>query len=190
MSDGPHRSLPMRRVWKQLALRADKRTYTPEQVREAVPFALASDWKNEVSSALISALKRAFSGHDNSLGLREIALDQIEAARPLAAGSVFGTNAVSWCAQLASEGRTDQNAFYEAVGLAAKERGFATCRQAEEHYLRESTHRRAGSMSARMESALNGFTNAALGTLLVGPQPVGRSRLRKQTGLHEGVPLP
>src|SRR5260370_10488150 len=139
MSDGPHRSLQMRRAWKELAKRADQGTYDSQQVSEAVPHALVGDWKNEVSAALIMALKSVFSGQDNSLRVREIALDQLEAAKPLAAGSVFGGNVVAWSIQLVHEGRMETNALYEAVGFAANERGFSGARQVEEHHLRESS---------------------------------------------------
>ena len=189
MSDGPHRSLPMRRAWKELAKRADQRTYNSAQVREAVPHALASDWNNEVSAPLIAALKNVFAGRYNSLRFPEIALDQLEAARTLAAGSVFGTNAVSWCIQLVHEGRMDLDALYEAVGLAAKERGFAGTRQVEEHYLRQSSQRRSDGVSARLESAVSGLSEGKLGAMIIDPQPGARSAPRKRTDINDGVPL-
>jgi hypothetical protein len=189
MSDGPHRSLPMRRAWKELAKRADQRAYDSEQVSEAVPHALASDWKNEVSGALITALKNVFAGRDNSLRIPEIALDQLEAAKPLAAGSVFGMNAVSWSVQLVNEGRMDEDALYEAVGLAAKERGFAGARQVEEHWLRESSQRRSDGVSARLESAISGLSEGKLGARLIDPQPSSRRAPSKRTDINDGVPL-
>ena len=189
MSDGPHRSLPMRRAWKELAKRADKRAYDAAQVQEAMLHALASDWKNEVSPALVLALREVFSGRDNSLGLREIALDQLEAAKPLAAGSVFGTNAVSWCVRAVKERRLDKAAFYEAIGSAIRERGFAASRQVEEHYLRESSHKRADHVGTRVESALAAFSDVALATTAVEPRPSRRTGLTKRTDLNDGVSL-
>ena len=49
MSDGPHRSLPMRKPWKDLAMRGDKAAYSASEVAEAATNALASDFKMEVS---------------------------------------------------------------------------------------------------------------------------------------------
>jgi hypothetical protein len=189
MSDGPHRSLPMRRAWKELAKRGDQRTYDSQQVTEAAAHALASDFKNEVSGALITALKNVFTGRDNSLRLPEIALDQLEAAKSLAAGSVFGMNAVSWSIQLVHEGRMDRDALYEAVALAAKERGFAGTRQVEEHYLRKSGQRRSDGVSARLESAISALSEGKLGAMLIDPQPASRSAPRKRTDINDGVPL-
>jgi hypothetical protein len=179
----------MRRAWKELAKRGDQRTYDSQQVTEAAAHALASDFKNEVSGALISALKNVFNGRDNSLRLPEIALDQIETAKPLAAGSVFGTNAVSWCVQLVHEGRMDTDALYEAVGLAAKERGFAVTRQVEEHFLRKSSQQRADGVTARLAGAISGMSEGRLGTMLIDPQPASRRAPRKRTDINDGVPL-
>lgn len=189
MSDGPHRSLSMRRPWKELAKRGDQRTYDSEQVAEAATQALASDFKNEVSWPLINVLKDVFTGRDNSLGLPEIALQQLEEAKALAAGSVFGMNAVAWSIQLVYEGRLDKQALYDAVGFAAKERGFANMRSVEEHYLRESNQRRATDVRVRLNSAISGLSESKLGAMLVDPHPAAARGLRKRTGLSDGVPL-
>jgi hypothetical protein len=189
MSDGPHRSLPMRKPWRELAKRADKLVYDSGQVADAAKDALASDFKNEVSYPLVKALKDIFAGRDNSLGILEIATLQLEEVRSLAAGSVFGMNAVAWSIQLVNEGRLGMDAFYDAIGLAAKERGFANARSVEEHYVRESNQRRASGVSARLQGALSGLSENQLGLMLANPQPA-RSRARqKRTGLGDGVPL-
>lgn len=190
MSDGPHRSLPMRKAWKELAMRADQKTYDLAQVSEAAPYALASDWRNEVSASLLKAIKNVFAGQGNSLGMREIALDQLEKAKPLAAGSVFGASAVAWAVQLVHEGRTDSNALYDVVGLAAKERAYAGIRQVEEHYLRESHERRADGVRSRLEGAISGISVTQLGTFIVDPPSRRGGSVRKHTEIDEGVPMP
>ncbi|SOE70906.1 hypothetical protein SAMN05414139_03910 [Burkholderia sp. D7] len=189
MSDGPHRSLPMRRAWKELAKRGDQCTYDTKQVAEAAKRALASDFRKEVSYSLIRTLKDIFTGRDNSLGLPEIALEQLAMARTVAAGSVFGMSAVAWSIQLVHEGRLDEKAFYDAVGLAAKDRGIANTRSVEEHYLRESNQRRATGVSARLSNAISGLSAIDLGSMLVDPQAVGERNSRKKDDLNDGVAL-
>jgi hypothetical protein len=189
MSDGPHRSLRMRKAWKELAKRGDQLTYDAEQVGEAASHALASDFRNEVSAPLVSALKDVFTGRDNSLGLREIALQQLEEAKALAAGSVFGMNAVAWSIELVNEGRRGKEALYEAVGLAAKERGFANTRSVEEHYLRKSNQRRADGVAARLQNAISGLSESKLGSMLVDPQPAAPRGPPKKMDVNDGVPL-
>ncbi|WP_418648274.1 hypothetical protein ACNQFN_06160 [Thauera butanivorans] len=189
MSDGPHRSLPMRKPWKELAKRGDQRTYDVEEVAEAAAGALASDFKNEVKWSLIEALKSIFTGRDNSLRLPEIALQELEDAKALAAGSVFGMNAVAWSIELISDGRFGLDALHDAIGLAAKMRGFANIRSVEEHYLRESNQRRADHVSKRIYSAISGLSEGKLGSMLVAPESTGARRPKKRTHLDEGVPL-
>jgi hypothetical protein len=179
----------MRKAWKELAKRGDQLTYDAEQVGEAASHALSSDFRNEVSAPLVSALKDVFTGRDNSLGLREIALQQLDDAKALAAGSVFGMNAVAWSIQLVHEGRLDKQALYEAVGLAAKERGFANTRSVEEHYLRESNQRRADGVAARLQNAISELSESKLGSMLLDPQPAAPRGPRKKTDVNDGVPL-
>lgn len=189
MSDGPHRSLPMRKPWKELAKRGDQSTYDSEQVAEAATSALASDFKNEVSWSLISALKSIFAGLDNSLMIPEIAIQQLSELRSLAAGSVFGSNAVEWSIQLVNEGRLEPKAVYDAIGLAAKARGFANTRSIQEHVLRETNQHRAEGVAARLNSAISGLSESSLGTMLLDRQPNRSRHLKKNTSLDEGVPL-
>jgi hypothetical protein len=189
MSDGPHRSLPMRKPWRELAKRGDKLAYDSGQIAEAAKDALASDFKNEVSYPLVKALKDIFAGRDNSLGIPEIATHQLEEARTLAAGSVFGMNAVAWSIQLVHEGRLGMDAFYDAIGFAAKERGLANTRSVEEHYVRESNQRRANGVSVRLQEAISGLSESQLGATLANPQPSRSRPSQKRTGLNDGVPL-
>lgn len=188
MSDGPHRSLPLRKAWKELAMRGDKNAYSAWEVEEAAANALAQDFKMEVSWALTQELKSIFSGRDNSLMLPEIALQQLNDANALAAGSVFGRNVVACSIELIHEGKFSLDAFHEAVGLAAKMRGLASVRSVEEHYLRESNQRRADHVSTRISNAICGISENQLGLILVSPMP-RTQRSRKMTSLDAGVML-
>lgn len=189
MSDGPHRTLPMRSAWKALSKRADQKTYDLAEVRDALPRALSNDWKNEVSYPLIAALKKIFTGPDNSLRLPEIALQQLEGAKALAAGSAFGASAVAWSVQMAQEGRINESGMLEAIGNAALERAYSGFRQVEEHYYRESTQRRADGVRQRLEDAASGFTANELGRQLVQPE-ARRAVPARRTAVDDGVRLP
>lgn len=190
MSDGPHRSLPLRRPWKELAKRGDQDLYDAQQVADAATGALASDFKNEIKWSLVDALKSTFIGRNNSLMLPEIALQELESAKALAAGSVFGMNAIAWSIELINEDKFGMDAFHNAIGLAAKMRGFANVRSVEEHYLRKSNQRRADHVSKRLYDAISNLSERSLGSMLVTPEFTGRRRRpSKKTHLDEGVPL-
>ncbi|MES2741321.1 MAG: hypothetical protein V4754_10270 [Pseudomonadota bacterium] len=189
MSDGPHRSLPMRKPWKELAKRGDQSTYDSEQVAEAATRALVSDFRNEVSWSLINDLKSIFGGLDNSLRIPEIAVQQLQDLKGAAAGSVFARNAIEWSIQLVNEGRLEPDAVYVAIGLAAKARGFANTRQIHEHVLRQTNQNRADGVTARLKSVIGGLSESSLGSILMNRQDAGQGRLSKSSSLDAGVPL-
>jgi hypothetical protein len=80
MSDGPHRSLPMRPHWRHLAQRAAQGAFPPDQVCEALPYAL----KRDILEAPIKGVRDIMSG--DSL-LPELRVEQLEALRESCRGS-------------------------------------------------------------------------------------------------------
>lgn len=187
MSDGPHRSLPMRPAWRGLAARADNSNHSREEVADALARAVRSDFRNEVSPAHISALRRVFDREANSLGMPEIALAQLREAAPLASGSVFGQKLQEWATIAVSEGQLSRDAFHEAVGNAALESTYAGIRQTSEHYVRESTARRAMKAERRMRDAAAQLNSSTLGASLLAPR--GLKRSLRRAGLDDGVPI-
>lgn len=188
MSDGPHKSLKMSRAWRNLAKHADKDVYCADDVSAALPTALSSDWKNEISSALLTAVKEVFLGKSNSLHIREIAIDQLSYAESLAVGSVFGEKLLSWSKQLIQEGKMGITALHEAVGCAALDRTASRFRQVEEHYLRESSERRATAMRSQLNKAAMKLSAPDMGEKILSFTKSNRSREKKRS-LDQGPPL-
>ena len=62
MSDGPHRTLNMRRPWKVLAERADSTAYSHADVVACLAPAVLSDWMGEVRPMAITTLVELVSG--------------------------------------------------------------------------------------------------------------------------------
>lgn len=56
MSDGPHRSLPMRRAWKRVAERAANAAFAPQEICDALIPALVQDWNNDVPPGLVRSV--------------------------------------------------------------------------------------------------------------------------------------
>ena len=187
MSDGPHRSLPMRPAWRGLAARADNVNHAREEVTDALARAVRSDFRNEVSPAHVGALRRIFDRDGNSLGMAEIAMAQLRDAAPLASGSGFGQKLQEWATIAASEGRLSRDALHEAVGKAALESTYAGIRHTSEHYVRESTERRAAKVEGRMRDAAAHLNSSTLGASLLAP--VGPRRSLRHAGLDDGVSI-
>ena len=147
MSDGPHKSLPMRRRWKGLAKVADTATATPSETVPRLLNALSGDWREEVNPGLVAALRTVCDAADQitmfsdqrhpeldrlareAVG-RPLALALIECAERAMAAGLYGPAAL-------------EDAARRALDLRVR-RGF---RQMEEHYLRESNERRADRLS-------------------------------------------
>jgi hypothetical protein len=79
MSDGPHRTLPMKPRWKQLAQRAHGRTYSLEEVSEAYAPALAGDWISEVRNPLLKAIQTAVVESDQGQLFSNQAIEDVQA---------------------------------------------------------------------------------------------------------------
>jgi len=188
MSDGPHRSLPMPKAWKEFARKGDEKIYGAEDVRDAAIYALSRDFVNEVSGKLLRALRNIFDGVGNSLLMGDVAIHALEDARHLAAGSVFGSAAVRWCEEYVQAGAFGRDSFHEAIGCAVKERGYAGQKQVQEHYLRKSGSRRADGVASRIGSAIDGLSSRDLGRSFTGDGERAKAP-RKKTDIDQGVPL-
>jgi hypothetical protein len=76
MSDGPHRSLPMRAGWKRTAEQADKPAYSAAEVSDAMCRAVEDDWRAEISDSCVRRLGQILGDQQLSL------LDDKRAAQP------------------------------------------------------------------------------------------------------------
>jgi hypothetical protein len=56
MSDGPHKSLPMRPGWKKVAECASKEAFTSNEVCEAINAAIAQDYQKDISPDFIASI--------------------------------------------------------------------------------------------------------------------------------------
>jgi hypothetical protein len=162
MSDGPHRTLPMRRGWKRLAKRADKSAFNAEDVKDAVGPALSADWAVEVPRDFFEGVRDLCAGRPG-LPLQIDREADVEALKRAAAGrgSLAGVLA-DFAAQALAEGKTGEDALREAVRNTLHDRALRAARQVEEHYLRETSARRAAYVRTRIEV---GIATAGLGDL-------------------------
>ena len=113
MSDGPHKSLNMRRGWKQFAERADKKAYAAEEVCDAMPKALEQDWRAEVPDNLPRQI-RAIMGDTQSSLFGDERIEKLEALRSSIAGHPFGSVFLDCAIQTAAQGKTGDEAASEA----------------------------------------------------------------------------
>ena len=108
MSDGPHRSLPMRRHWRDFAERSAKAAFSPDQVSEALPHAL----KKEILEAPIKEIRDIMGS--GSL-FPEMRIERLEALRKVHRGSAAATRVIDCAIEAAASGLIGEGGTHMAV---------------------------------------------------------------------------
>jgi hypothetical protein len=186
MSDGPHRSLPMRRAWRHVAERGDKGAFTIQEISEALVPAIEQDCHADMTPGFLAGVRQILeepSLFGNDLAAR---LEPLRSEAGCGIGRVLLDNVALLSA-------ADANAFeiaQEALKAALEDRASRGARQVEEHYFRESSNPRAQNVRERLEGAISGtdFRAMAERVLSVNPRPTPAIPV-KRTGLDDGVNL-
>src|ERR1035437_5709208 len=103
MSDGPHRSLPMRRSWKRVAERSDKRAFDSEEISDAIIVALEQDCRREMPAPFLDAAWHIFSDPEPSLFAVQVS-PQLETLRQ-GAGPGIGRSLLEQAILVAERGK-------------------------------------------------------------------------------------
>ena len=189
MSDGPHRSLNMRRGWKRFAKRADKEAYAPEEVCDAIPAALEQDWRAEVSPNLIRQIRLILQDNQSSL-FGDQRIEKLEVLRSNTAGYPLANTFLDCAIQAAANGKAGQEALTEAASALLMDRATRGILQVEEHYYRESSHKRSVNVRERMNSGIAQTDFGAIARNLIGTGKAERPQsVAKRTGVDDGVSL-
>lgn len=186
MSDGPHRSLPMRRHWKKFAERAATRSYSLDEVAAVIPGALVNDFKdtplNQVRDILLGDSQR-------SLFPRNCA-DQLEELRGTCRGSTVGNMFLDCAIEANAIGLTGDSAINAAAKNALEAYARGICRQIEEHYRRKKPGSELN-VRNRLSAACEQVSFASFATEMMSGNSGGRGKLlvMKHTGIDEGPQL-
>ena len=181
MSDGPHRSLPMRRHWKDFAAQSAKAAFSPDEVSKALPHAL----KKEILEAPIREIREIMGG---SL-FPEMRIERLDALRQAHRGSAAATHVIDCAVEATARGLTGEAGTHAAVKNAIEDTTRDALRGIEEHYQRETSSRSAGYVRTRLDAARQQLDYDALTRELLSPDkpPSPRSvTLPRHTGVDEG----
>lgn len=189
MSDGPHRSLPLRPGWRRVAETADNKASTPDEIAERVPAALNEDWNQEVPRRLVTGTRKILTDTQGTLFATD-KMEQLQALRPDCAGAPLGAVLLDHAVEVAAAGMNGPEAMVKAVEGALIDRAANSCRQVEEHYYRETSLQRSGNVRKRIEDGIRQAPINALAHSLSGYSAgPGVMRPKKRPGLDEGVEL-
>ena len=187
MSDGPHRSLPMRRHWKDVAERAAKAAFAPDQVCEALPYAL----KRDITGAPLDTVRDILTGAQQGSLFPEQRLEQLEAARQDCRGSAAGNALIDCAIEAVTSGLNGEQAFQSALKNALEDNARSALRGIEEHYQHKASDRSARYVRDRLAVARRQCDFSALATDLMSSGKPSRNavQLPRHTGLDEGPRL-
>lgn len=186
MSDGPHRSLPMRRHWKNLAERAAKAAYSADEVREALPVALQADMRE----APLATIRNILSGDQGSLFVNN-EIELLEAVRQASPRSAACNVAIDCAIQAISEGLTGEAAYRAALENACEAQLRSQFRSVEEHYHREASAHTARYVRDRLDISRQHCDFKAIAADLMSGKhsPRRMSLLPRHTGIDQGPRL-
>lgn len=188
MSDGPHKSLRMRRGWKRVAEWADNSAFEGEEVQEAIITALDGDCRSEITPDFMTRLIDVCDGQALSLFGNALALG-LEGLRPVAR---YGMERVvlEFAIQTSEGGVRGTDIPVKAVVDALIDRLARNARQVEEHYCRRSNLPRAGRVRQRIERGADRETLERLARGILKREPGSQDRpSAKRDGLDDGVRL-
>jgi hypothetical protein len=190
MSDGPHRSLPMRSGWKRVAERGANSAFSEDEINRAIIPALKQDCRNEMSPEFVTAICAEFQQQQQtSLFADDTVSSRIEALRPVA-GSGIGRTFLDNVIHLSASDAAGLDVLAVALTTALKDRAARGARQVEEHYLRTSGGVGLVNPRARIEGAIASSPLQALAREILRIErgsPTGPPL--RQIGLDDGVEL-
>ena len=142
MSDGPHKSLPLRRAWKRVCAIAGNTTHGLDEVVERLLPALAADVRHEVGEAFAAKLRKILEPDAEQLTLFSDVRDQLAALRREQC-SPFQSDLIDSVDDAVRDGRKGLDALTTGAKVAIDTRASATINSVVEHYLRKAPHEAA-----------------------------------------------
>jgi hypothetical protein len=186
MSDGPHRSLPMRPGWKKVAEYAGNEAFTSKDICDAIVAALGLDFRKDISPGIVGGIQDVLGG---ATLFSEDKLRALEDLRSSVAGCALGDALLDYVAYTVSDGKSGDAALQEAVTCTLTDWSARCARQVEEHYLRASSAANTKNVHSRIEEGIQKTPFTALASRLLDPESTPALRLAKHDGLDDGVPL-
>jgi hypothetical protein len=183
MSDGPHRSLPMRRPWKTVAECADNAAFEVEEIREFILPALENDCRREMRREFLDDLRKVCADQEASLfktNMRPV-LEGLRRTANVGMERLVLDHAI----HVAANGTSGRGVAEKAVN----DRGASGIKQVEEHYLRKSSAKRTHNVRDRMEQAVTGTDFESMARRLLDGRQKSAPKPSKRQGLDDGVKL-
>jgi hypothetical protein len=188
MSDGPHKSLPMRPAWRRVAALAANPNSAPDEIRSAVRPALRHDWHQGLPAQLVRDVGQILC--DPPPLFSDDTIRRLESLRRSTPPNGLGDLLLDCATERAISRAGGREALVAAVVQALAVWASRCGYQIEEHILRKSPTPTSENIRARIEEGMSGAPFAELARELIDREPGSASRdPLKQEDLDDGVPL-
>ncbi|PCJ04636.1 MAG: hypothetical protein COB16_17950 [Rhodobacteraceae bacterium] len=191
MSDGPHRSLPLRPKWREVAKRASKDAFDFVSVREALEPALLGDCRAELPSRLIGQISSIVEGGDL---LSQTADDQQASLlniRDDLSVNPLGASVIECVMMSLSQGNEGKDVLEDGIKTALFERAMSNARTIEEHYKEKASAFQGSKVRQQLGEAIDGadcfgrIAASIIGNAAAQVTP----KIPVHDGVEEGPPL-
>lgn len=192
MSDGPYKSLPMSKSWKDVAERAHKASFSDEEREQSMCVALRKDVLRNVGQDYINAIGNILVDQQQGNLLADQAATEIDNITSQYSQSPLRDTMSANIQAALHSGKSGENALVEGVNLTLQDYGRGCARQVEEHYKRDArTHSEREKTVSVREIMARTLSSPAVGNL--GQEIVGfvrgdalQTRLVKSSGIEDG----
>lgn len=155
MSDGPYKSLPMRKAWRDVAERAQKEAFSLEERTDGMCAALHDDFKRDVGKAALKAISSILVETEQGSLFADQAGAELEAIRNSQRSTGFRDSIVEHTQVAIHQGFTGEAALIEGLNRAGIDQARANNRAIEEHYHRDTPTAKGAEMAANVRANLD-----------------------------------
>lgn len=155
MSDGPYKSLPMRKAWRDVAERAQKEAFSLEERTDGMCAALHDDFKRDVGKAALKAISSILVETEQGSLFADQAGAELEAIRNSQRSTGFRDSIIEHTQVAIHQGFTGEAALIEGLNRAGIDQARANNRAVEEHYHRDTPTAKGAEMAANVRANLD-----------------------------------
>lgn len=155
MSDGPYKSLPMRKAWRDVAERAQKEAFSLEERTDGMCAALHDDFKRDVGKAALKAISSILVETEQGSLFADQAGAELEAIRNSQRSTGFRDSIIEHTQVALHQGFTGEAALIEGLNRAGIDQARANNRAVEEHYHRDTPTSKGAEMAANVRANLD-----------------------------------
>lgn len=155
MSDGPYKSLPMRKAWRDVAERAHKDAFSLEERADGMCAALHDDFKRDVGKATLKAIANVLVETEQGNLFADQAGAELEAIRNSQRSTGFCDSIIEHTQVAIHQGLTGEAALVEGLNRAGIDQAQANNRAVEEHYHRDTPTAKGAEKAANVRANLD-----------------------------------